>query len=74
MRTNILSAATGAMLVFGAVAAAQAADHVGGGYWDHGVSGGRVFSDYLHHGRCHGSTAKGGLCGEVGQYTCRTLG
>lgn len=65
MKKRLLSIATGAALAFGAMVAAQASDHVGGGFWDHGVGGGKVFSDYLHHGRCHGSTA-------VGAYTAKS--
>ncbi|WP_129359525.1 lactococcin 972 family bacteriocin [Rothia uropygioeca] len=66
MKRKIISVATETVLAFGAVAAAQATDHVRGGYWGHGVSGGGVFSDYLYHGRCHGSTAKGTFVAKSG--------
>lgn len=32
---------------------------VGGGTWDRGVVSERVYSNYLHNSRCHGSTAVG---------------
>ncbi|WP_431871375.1 lactococcin 972 family bacteriocin [Nocardiopsis eucommiae] len=39
--------------------AAAAVSHVGGGIWDRGVVSDRVYSNYLHESRCHGSTAVG---------------
>lgn len=40
-------------------AASAAVEYVGGGTWDHGVTSDRVYSNYLHQLRCHGSTAVG---------------
>ena len=39
--------------------------NVGGGTWDRGIVAERVYSNYLHNSRCHGSTA-------VGKTTVRT--
>lgn len=33
-------------------------DSVGGGTWDHGISYDQVWSNYLHNGKIHGSTAE----------------
>lgn len=39
--------------------ATAAISYVGGGTWYHGLTSGRVYSDYFHATRCHGSTAVG---------------
>ncbi|MEU3230017.1 lactococcin 972 family bacteriocin [Nocardiopsis alba] len=39
--------------------ASAAVEYVGGGVWDHGIVSDRVYSNYLHDSRCHGSTAVG---------------
>ncbi|MBB6174869.1 lactococcin 972 family bacteriocin [Nocardiopsis mwathae] len=50
-------------IVVGTAGAAAAIEKVGGGKWDHGVSGlprsGPVWSNYYHPSTCHGSTAVG---------------
>ncbi|MEE2038828.1 lactococcin 972 family bacteriocin [Nocardiopsis sp. CT-R113] len=40
-------------------AAGAAISYVGGGTWYHGLTTGRVYSDYFHATLCHGSTAVG---------------
>ncbi|WP_083927589.1 lactococcin 972 family bacteriocin [Nocardiopsis prasina] len=39
--------------------ASAAVSNVGGGIWDRGIVSDRVYSNYLHNSRCHGSTAVG---------------
>lgn len=38
---------------------AMAGEHVGGGEWEHGVGGGRVWSNYYHPHNCHSSKVDG---------------
>ncbi|RBQ14181.1 hypothetical protein DP939_42045 [Spongiactinospora rosea] len=33
--------------------------HVGGGIWDSGIDSSKVWSNYFHGGKCHGSFARG---------------
>ncbi|WP_026119313.1 lactococcin 972 family bacteriocin [Nocardiopsis ganjiahuensis] len=40
-------------------AASAVVSSVGGGTWDRGTVSDRVYSNYLHNSRCHGSTAVG---------------
>ncbi|WP_084392676.1 MULTISPECIES: lactococcin 972 family bacteriocin [Nocardiopsis] len=40
-------------------AASAVVSNVGGGTWDRGIVAERVYSNYLHNSRCHGSTAVG---------------
>ncbi|MFE3457530.1 lactococcin 972 family bacteriocin [Nocardiopsis aegyptia] len=51
----------GASIALGAagVAAAREVTYVGGGTWYHGLTSARVYSNYFHSTRCHGSTAEG---------------
>ncbi|MEY9213357.1 lactococcin 972 family bacteriocin [Thermobifida halotolerans] len=51
--------------IFGTAGTAFAVvERVGGGWWDHGIANGYVYSNYYHETVCHGSTA-------VGTYTLR---
>lgn len=53
------AAVTVAGIILAAGPAYATIDYVGGGTWDHGFSGGYVYSDYYHGTYCHGSTAIG---------------
>lgn len=51
--------ATGVMLLAFASPALAATAYVGGGTWNYGTGAGRVWSDYLHNTKCHGSSVQG---------------
>lgn len=48
-----------ALLIAGASAGAAVAEPRDGGDWDHGSSGGRVWSNYWHPTNAHGSSVQG---------------
>ena len=62
MRRNnrVVSTLAAAVLAIGMAAPALATvTRVGGGTWDYGTGGGRVWSNYHHGSKCHGSSVRG---------------
>lgn len=49
IKKSIITTCAAALTISGSTAiAAAATEYVGGGTWEYGVGGGRVFSDYFH--------------------------
>lgn len=58
-KTVIAGLAIAATMTAGAGVAMAAREYVGGGIWDYGTGGGRVWSDYYHGANCHSSSVDG---------------
>lgn len=54
-----LGIAAGALVIATATPALAEIENAGGGTWDHGVTSSKVWSDYIHGSKCHGSTSVG---------------
>ncbi|WP_018118431.1 lactococcin 972 family bacteriocin [Corynebacterium mastitidis] len=53
------TALSGALVAGGAAAALATQVNVDGGTWNYGVEGGKVWSNYYHGARSHGSSVQG---------------
>ena len=58
LRTTLACMITAAAIGVGAPAFADIT-YPSGGTWSHGTGGGRVWSNYHHPNRCHGSSVQG---------------
>ncbi|MEU4731520.1 lactococcin 972 family bacteriocin [Streptomyces sp. NPDC023588] len=54
-----MKTALAAGVLVAAVATPAMADNVSGGIWNYGVSDGKVYSNYYHPDKCHGSSVQG---------------
>ncbi|HZG07301.1 MAG TPA: lactococcin 972 family bacteriocin [Streptomyces sp.] len=58
-RSLKLAAAAGILVVTGATPALATVVNIDGGTWDYGAGTAKVWSDYYHKDKCHGSTSVG---------------
>lgn len=55
----VVTGLAAAAVMAGGAGIAMAGDRVGGGEWEHGVGGGKVWSNYFHPDNCHSSSVDG---------------